>query len=68
MDLETSGLDVSKDGIVSVSFRDSSGETLDLKVNPENALEYTNKKFIKRFQYLEEGEKKTYNISVKKSF
>ena len=25
-----------------------------LKVNPENALEYTNKKFIKRFQYLEE--------------
>ena len=25
-----------------------------LKVNPENALEYTNKKFIKSFQYLEE--------------
>lgn len=25
-----------------------------LKVNPENALERTNKKFIKRFQYLEE--------------
>ena len=24
-----------------------------LKVNPENALERTNKKFIKRFQYLE---------------
>ena len=38
MDLETSGLDVSKDGIVSVSFRDSSGETLDLKVNPEVSI------------------------------
>ncbi|MEM6721166.1 MAG: nucleoside triphosphate pyrophosphohydrolase [Bacteroidota bacterium] len=25
-----------------------------LKINPENALEQTNKKFIKRFQYLEE--------------
>ena len=25
-----------------------------LKINPENALEYTNQKFIKRFQYLEE--------------
>lgn len=24
-----------------------------LKINPENALERTNKKFIKRFQYLE---------------
>lgn len=24
-----------------------------LKVNPENALERTNKKFIQRFQYLE---------------
>ncbi|WP_299112754.1 nucleoside triphosphate pyrophosphohydrolase [uncultured Winogradskyella sp.] len=28
-----------------------------LKVNPENALERTNKKFIKRFQYLEEKSK-----------
>jgi XTP/dITP diphosphohydrolase len=28
-----------------------------LKVNPENALERTNKKFIKRFQYLEEKAK-----------
>lgn len=26
-----------------------------LKINPEDALEKTNKKFIKRFQYLEEG-------------
>jgi XTP/dITP diphosphohydrolase len=25
-----------------------------LKVNPEDALEQTNKKFIKRFKYLEE--------------
>jgi XTP/dITP diphosphohydrolase len=24
-----------------------------LKINPENALERTNKKFVKRFQYLE---------------
>lgn len=28
-----------------------------LKINPENALEKTNKKFIKRFQYLEEKAK-----------
>ncbi len=28
-----------------------------LKINPENALERTNKKFIKRFQYLEEKSK-----------
>jgi XTP/dITP diphosphohydrolase len=27
-------------------------------VNPENALERTNKKFIKRFQFLEEAAKK----------
>jgi len=30
-----------------------------LKVNPENALERTNKKFIKRFQYIEEKAKET---------
>ncbi|MEO1011677.1 MAG: nucleoside triphosphate pyrophosphohydrolase [Bacteroidota bacterium] len=30
-----------------------------LKVNPENALERTNKKFIKRFQYLERKAKET---------
>ncbi|MCG2419551.1 nucleoside triphosphate pyrophosphohydrolase [Aequorivita sp. F47161] len=35
-----------------------------LKVNPENALERTNKKFIKRFQYLE-GKAKTINKSLK---
>lgn len=29
-----------------------------INVNPENALEKTNKKFIKRFQYLEEAAKK----------
>lgn len=29
-----------------------------LKINPENALERTNKKFIKRFQYLEKVSKK----------
>lgn len=29
-----------------------------IQVNPENALERTNKKFIKRFQYLEEAAKK----------
>lgn len=29
-----------------------------INVNPENALEKTNKKFIKRFQYLEEATKK----------
>ncbi len=29
-----------------------------IKVNPENALERTNKKFISRFQYLEEASKK----------
>jgi len=29
-----------------------------IKVNPENALEKTNKKFIKRFQFLEEAAKK----------
>ena len=28
-----------------------------LKVNPENALERTNKKFINRFKYLEEKAK-----------
>ena len=28
-----------------------------LGVNPENALERTNKKFIKRFQYLEKNAK-----------
>ena len=28
-----------------------------LKINPENALERTNKKFSKRFQYLEEKAK-----------
>ncbi len=30
-----------------------------LKINPENALERTNKKFIKRFQYLEEKAKES---------
>jgi XTP/dITP diphosphohydrolase len=30
-----------------------------IDVNPENALEKTNKKFIKRFNYLEENSKKT---------
>ena len=35
-----------------------------LKVNPENALERTNKKFIKRFQYLE-GKAKDLNKSLK---
>ncbi len=35
-----------------------------LKVNPENALERTNKKFIKRFQYLE-NKAKTLNKSLK---
>ena len=30
-----------------------------LKINPENALEKTNKKFIKRFQYLEEKTKES---------
>ncbi|MBK5214043.1 MAG: nucleoside triphosphate pyrophosphohydrolase [Flavobacteriaceae bacterium] len=35
-----------------------------LKVNPENALERTNKKFIKRFQYLE-GKAKEINKSLK---
>lgn len=35
-----------------------------LKVNPENALERTNKKFIKRFQYLED-KAKTLNKSLK---
>lgn len=35
-----------------------------LKINPENALERTNKKFIKRFQYLE-GKAKEMNISLK---
>lgn len=35
-----------------------------LKVNPENALERTNKKFIKRFQYLEEKASKM-NKSLK---
>jgi XTP/dITP diphosphohydrolase len=30
-----------------------------LKINPENALERTNKKFIKRFQYLEKKSKET---------
>lgn len=34
-----------------------------LKVNPEDALEKTNKKFIKRFQYLE-GKAKTLNKSL----
>jgi XTP/dITP diphosphohydrolase len=29
-----------------------------IKVNPENALERTNKKFINRFQYLEKAAKK----------
>ena len=29
-----------------------------IDVNPENALEKTNKKFINRFQYLEEAAKK----------
>lgn len=29
-----------------------------IKINPENALERTNKKFIKRFQYLEKAAKK----------
>ncbi|MGY0392971.1 nucleoside triphosphate pyrophosphohydrolase [Bizionia sp. KMM 8389] len=29
-----------------------------LKINPENALERTNKKFVKRFQYIEEQAKK----------
>ena len=28
-----------------------------LKINPEDALERTNKKFIKRFQYLEQKAK-----------
>jgi len=35
-----------------------------LKVNPENALEKTNKKFIRRFQYLEEKAKEA-NKSLK---
>lgn len=35
-----------------------------LKVNPENALERTNKKFIKRFQYLE-SKAKSLNKSLK---
>ena len=35
-----------------------------LKVNPENALERTNKKFIKRFQYLE-SKAKEMNKSLK---
>lgn len=35
-----------------------------LKINPENALERTNKKFIKRFQYLE-GKAKEMNKSLK---
>ncbi len=35
-----------------------------LKVNPENALERTNKKFMKRFQYLE-GKAKELNKSLK---
>lgn len=35
-----------------------------LKINPENALERTNKKFIKRFQYLER-KAKTLNKSLK---
>lgn len=35
-----------------------------LKINPENALERTNKKFIKRFQYLE-SKAKTLNKSLK---
>ena len=35
-----------------------------LKVNPENALERTNKKFIKRFQYLE-SKAKGLNKSLK---
>jgi XTP/dITP diphosphohydrolase len=30
-----------------------------LKINPENALERTNKKFIKRFQYLEKKAKES---------
>ena len=30
-----------------------------LEINPENALERTNKKFIKRFQYLENKAKET---------
>ena len=30
-----------------------------LNINPENALERTNKKFIKRFQFLEEKAKET---------
>ncbi len=35
-----------------------------LNVNPENALERTNKKFIKRFQYLEEKAKEK-NVALK---
>lgn len=35
-----------------------------LKINPENALERTNKKFIKRFQYLE-GKAREMNKSLK---
>ncbi|NNC46035.1 MAG: nucleoside triphosphate pyrophosphohydrolase, partial [Winogradskyella sp.] len=35
-----------------------------LKINPENALERTNKKFIKRFQYLE-SKSKSLNKSLK---
>ena len=35
-----------------------------LKINPENALERTNKKFIKRFQYLE-GKAAEMNKSLK---
>ncbi len=34
-----------------------------LKINPEDALERTNKKFIKRFQYLE-GKAKEQNTSL----
>jgi len=35
-----------------------------LNINPENALERTNKKFIKRFQYLE-AKAKTLNKSLR---
>ena len=36
-----------------------------LKINPENALERTNKKFIKRFQYLETKAKSLTKITFR---
>lgn len=39
MDLETSGVDLAKCGIVTASFKDHQGRALDLKVNPEVPIE-----------------------------